>query len=63
LAEEFDLSRVICPLHELADPGSRGFTLGPAAGFRDTILESSIPASAQAPILFCILAHCRRHLL
>ena len=37
MAEEFDLSRVICPLHELADPGSRGFTLGrgewPLKGF------------------------------
>ena len=37
LAEEIDLTRVICPLHELADPGSRGFTLGrgewPLKGF------------------------------
>jgi len=35
--DEIDLSRVICPLHELADPGSRGFTLGrgewPLKGF------------------------------
>jgi nitrite reductase/ring-hydroxylating ferredoxin subunit len=26
--EEVDLSRVICPLHELADPGAKGFTMG-----------------------------------
>ena len=35
--DEIDLTRVICPLHELADPGSRGFTLGrgewPLKGF------------------------------
>jgi len=34
---EFDLERVICPLHELADPGARGFTMGggdwPLRGF------------------------------
>lgn len=32
-----DLERVICPLHELADPGARGFTMGggdwPLRGF------------------------------
>lgn len=37
MADEIDLTRVICPLHELADPGSRGFTLGrgewPLKGF------------------------------
>lgn len=37
MADEIDLARVICPLHELADPGSRGFTLGrgewPLKGF------------------------------
>lgn len=35
--EEFDLSRVICQLAELADPGARGFTMGggewPLRGF------------------------------
>ena len=35
--EEVDLARVICPLHELADPGARGFTMGegdwPLRGF------------------------------
>jgi nitrite reductase/ring-hydroxylating ferredoxin subunit len=35
--EELDLARVICPLHELADPGSKGFTMGegdwPLRGF------------------------------
>jgi nitrite reductase/ring-hydroxylating ferredoxin subunit len=35
--EEIDLTRVICPLHELADPGARGFTMGqgewPLKGF------------------------------
>jgi nitrite reductase/ring-hydroxylating ferredoxin subunit len=34
---QFDLQRVICPLHELADPGSKGFTMGqgdwPLRGF------------------------------
>jgi nitrite reductase/ring-hydroxylating ferredoxin subunit len=34
---EVDLARVICPLHELADPGAKGFTLGsgdwPLRGF------------------------------
>ena len=34
---EIDLARVICPLHELADPGARGFTMGegdwPLRGF------------------------------
>jgi len=29
MADELDLERVICPLHELADPGAKGFTLGP----------------------------------
>jgi nitrite reductase/ring-hydroxylating ferredoxin subunit len=37
VADEIDLTRVICPLHELPDPGSRGFTLGrgewPLKGF------------------------------
>jgi len=32
-----DLARVICPLHELADPGAKGFTMGegdwPLRGF------------------------------
>jgi nitrite reductase/ring-hydroxylating ferredoxin subunit len=35
--QEIDLARVICPLHELADPGARGFTMGqgewPLKGF------------------------------
>lgn len=35
--EEIDLLRVICPLHELGDPGAKGFTLGqgdwPLRGF------------------------------
>jgi nitrite reductase/ring-hydroxylating ferredoxin subunit len=35
--EEVDLERVICPLHELGDPGAKGFTLGggewPLKGF------------------------------
>jgi nitrite reductase/ring-hydroxylating ferredoxin subunit len=35
--EEVDLTRVICPLHELGDPGSKGFTMGegdwPLRGF------------------------------
>lgn len=35
--EEIDLSRVICPLHELGDPDARGFTMGggdwPLRGF------------------------------
>ena len=35
--KEVDLTRVICPLHELADPGARGFTMGrgdwPLRGF------------------------------
>jgi nitrite reductase/ring-hydroxylating ferredoxin subunit len=35
--EEVDLERVICPLHELGDPGARGFTIGagdwPLRGF------------------------------
>jgi nitrite reductase/ring-hydroxylating ferredoxin subunit len=35
--EELDLARVICPLHELADPGAKGFTMGegdwPLRGF------------------------------
>jgi nitrite reductase/ring-hydroxylating ferredoxin subunit len=26
---EIDVARVICPLHELADPDARGFTVGP----------------------------------
>jgi nitrite reductase/ring-hydroxylating ferredoxin subunit len=34
---EVDLARVICPLHELANPGAKGFTLGsgdwPLRGF------------------------------
>jgi nitrite reductase/ring-hydroxylating ferredoxin subunit len=34
---ELDLARVICPLHELADPGAKGFTMGsgdwPLRGF------------------------------
>jgi nitrite reductase/ring-hydroxylating ferredoxin subunit len=34
---EIDLTRVICPLHELADPGAKGFTMGegewPLRGF------------------------------
>ena len=37
MADELDLERVICPLHELADPGAKGFTLGsgdwPLRGF------------------------------
>jgi nitrite reductase/ring-hydroxylating ferredoxin subunit len=37
MVEEVDLARVICPLHELADPGARGFTMGrgdwPLRGF------------------------------
>jgi nitrite reductase/ring-hydroxylating ferredoxin subunit len=37
MSETFDLTRVICPLHELADPGARAFTLGegewPLRGF------------------------------
>ena len=36
-AGEIDLQRVLCPLHELGDPGARGFTLGggewPLRGF------------------------------
>jgi nitrite reductase/ring-hydroxylating ferredoxin subunit len=36
-APEIDLARVICPLHELADPGACGFTIGrgdwPLRGF------------------------------
>lgn len=35
--EEVDLTRVICPLHELGDPGAKGFTMGegewPLRGF------------------------------
>ncbi len=35
--DELDLARVICPLHELADPGAKGFTMGggdwPLRGF------------------------------
>jgi nitrite reductase/ring-hydroxylating ferredoxin subunit len=35
--DELDLTRVICPLADLADPGARGFTLGsgdwPLRGF------------------------------
>ncbi len=35
--EEIDLARVICPLHEIVDPGAKGFTLGggdwPLKGF------------------------------
>ena len=35
--QEVDLARVICPLHELADPGAKGFTMGdgdwPLRGF------------------------------
>lgn len=35
--EEVDLARVICALHELTDPGSKGFTMGegdwPLRGF------------------------------
>jgi nitrite reductase/ring-hydroxylating ferredoxin subunit len=34
---EVDVARVICPLHELADPGAKGFTMGsgdwPLRGF------------------------------
>jgi nitrite reductase/ring-hydroxylating ferredoxin subunit len=34
---ELDLARVICPVHELDDPGARGFTIGggdwPLRGF------------------------------
>jgi nitrite reductase/ring-hydroxylating ferredoxin subunit len=37
VAEEFDLTRVICPLYELQDSSARGFTLGsgdwPLRGF------------------------------
>ena len=37
MADEIDMTRVICPLHELADPGARGFTMGqgdwPLKGF------------------------------
>ena len=37
MTTEFDLTRVICPLHELTDPGARGFTMGsgewPLRGF------------------------------
>ena len=37
MADETDMTRVICPLHELADPGARGFTMGegdwPLKGF------------------------------
>ena len=37
MAEEFDLTRVICPLHELQDASARGFTMGggdwPLRGF------------------------------
>jgi nitrite reductase/ring-hydroxylating ferredoxin subunit len=36
-APEIDVARVICALHELADPGARGFTIGrgdwPLRGF------------------------------
>ena len=36
-AGEIDLQRVLCPLHELDDPGARGFTVGggewPLRGF------------------------------
>ena len=35
--EAVDLTRVICPLHDLADPGAKGFTMGagewPLRGF------------------------------
>lgn len=35
--QELDLARVICPLHELGDPGAKGFTMGegdwPLRGF------------------------------
>ena len=34
---EIDLARVVCPLHELGDPGAKGFTMGegdwPLRGF------------------------------
>lgn len=37
MREELDLERVICALHELADPGAKGFTMGagewPLEGF------------------------------
>ena len=37
MTEAIDLERVICPLHELADPGAKGFTVGsgdwPLRGF------------------------------
>ncbi len=37
MTEEIDLERVICALHELADPGAKGFTMGegewPLRGF------------------------------
>jgi nitrite reductase/ring-hydroxylating ferredoxin subunit len=37
VASDLDLERVICPLHELADPGAKGFTMGggdwPLRGF------------------------------
>ena len=37
MTEEIDLARVICPLHEIADPGAKAFTLGsgdwPLRGF------------------------------
>jgi len=29
--EEVDLTRVICPLHELGDPGAKAFTMGVGA--------------------------------
>jgi nitrite reductase/ring-hydroxylating ferredoxin subunit len=35
--DDIDLTRVICPLHELGEPGARGFTMGegewPLRGF------------------------------
>lgn len=37
MVKEVDLARVICALHELADPGAKGFTMGdgewPLRGF------------------------------
>ena len=47
--EEVDLARVICPLHELADPGAKGFTMGegdwPLRGFvvrRGTLVRAYV---------------------
>ena len=51
---EIDLARVICPLHELDDPGARGFTWDKATG---RCADSSCGAATSCARTSIIVPH------